>query len=84
MKAGQSFTKTWQLRNTGTCTWNAGYTLVFTGGNRMGSADSAPLPETAPNATLELSVDLTAPADDGVFTGLYEIHDRAGGPSPSG
>lgn len=84
LKAGQVFTKTWQLRNTGACAWDASYRLVFVGGNRMRSPDSVPLPETAPNATLNLSVDLTAPAADGIFTGLYEIHNPQGKAIPIG
>lgn len=84
LKADQAFTKTWQLRNTGTCAWNASYTLVFTGGNRMRSPKSVPLAETGPNATLDLSVNLTAPAVDGVYTALYEIHNPQGKAIPIG
>lgn len=32
LKAGESFTKIWRLRNTGTCIWNIRYALVFVGG----------------------------------------------------
>jgi uncharacterized protein YkwD len=84
LKAGQSFVKTWQLRNTGTCTWNASYTLVFTGGNRIHSPNSVALAETGPNATLNLSIGLTAPATDGVYTALYEIHNPQGKAIPIG
>jgi len=84
LKAGESFTKTWQLRNTGTCAWNAAYTLVFSGGNRMSSPDSVPLAETEPNATLNLSVDLQAPTADGVYTALYEIRNPQGKSIPIG
>src|SRR3990172_1995085 len=31
--AGESFKKTWRLRNTGTCTWTTDYDLVFDSGN---------------------------------------------------
>ncbi len=84
LKAGEPFTKTWQLRNTGNCAWDAGYSLVFTGGNRMDSPKTVPLTDTAPNATLDLSVDLKAPASDGVFIGLYEIHNPQGKAIPIG
>lgn len=84
IQAGQPFTKTWQMLNAGTCSWNSDYTLVFIGGNRMSSPATVPLAETAPNATLNLSVDLKAPASDGVFTGLYEIHNPQGKAIPIG
>lgn len=83
-EAGQSFTKTWQLRNTGTCAWDAGYTLVYAGGNRLDSPDAVSLAATAPNATLDLSIDLTAPQTDGVFTALYEIRNPQGKAIPIG
>ncbi len=84
IQAGQPFTKTWQLLNSGTCAWDAGYTLHFIGGNKMSSPDSVPLAPTAPNTTLNLSVDLKAPARDGVFTGLYEIRNPQGKAIPIG
>jgi hypothetical protein len=32
---GETFTKTWRIRNAGTCTWS-GYSLVFDSGDSMG------------------------------------------------
>lgn len=84
IEAGQAFVKTWQLRNTGTCAWDADYNLVFTRGNRMGSPALVPLAATAPNATLDLSVNLKAPKTDGVFTALYEIRNPQGKAIPIG
>lgn len=83
-EASQPFTKTWQLRNTGTCAWNSDYTLVFVDGNRMDSPAAVPLTATAPNTTLDLSVDLKAPQTDGVFTALYEIRNPQGKAIPIG
>ena len=84
IEAGAPFTKTWQLRNSGTCAWDAGYTLRFIRGNRMNSPAAVPLSETAPNATLNLSVGLKAPTRDGVFTALYEIRNPQGKIIPIG
>ena len=78
VQSGQAFTKTWQLRNTGTCTWNAAYALVYNGGDRLGSPKTVPLTETAPGKTLDLSVPLRAPTSDGFYTGLYELHNPQG------
>jgi uncharacterized protein YkwD len=84
LEAGQPFTKTWQLRNTGTCTWNAGYALVFSSGDRMNAPASLALSETPPGGILDISVDLTAPSADGLYAGLYEIHNPAGEAIPIG
>ena len=84
LQPGQAFTKTWQLRNTGSCTWNPDYTLVFSGGDRMASPATVSLDATPPNGSLNLSVGLVAPSSDGAFTGLYEIHNPQGQAIPIG
>src|SRR5512140_2023784 len=32
---GETFTKTWRIRNAGTCSWTPSYAVVFVSGNRM-------------------------------------------------
>ena len=83
VSAGETFTKTWKLQNTGECTWT-GYTIAFDSGNRMESPDSAPVPETAPKATVDVSIDLIAPSADGAYTGNFELRNEAGGLVPIG
>ncbi|RLC66117.1 MAG: hypothetical protein DRH97_07000 [Chloroflexi bacterium] len=41
---GDNFTKTWRLKNTGTCTWTSGYSLVFDHGDSMGGPALSNLP----------------------------------------
>ena len=74
---GSKFTKTWQFKNTGTCTWT-GYTVVFSSGDRMSAPDSAPIPPTGPSQTVNVSVDLVAPSAAGAYTGFYAIDDSSG------
>jgi uncharacterized protein YkwD len=76
---GARFTKTWQFRNTGTCPW-IGYKIAFASGDRMGSPDTAPIPDTAPKSDVNVSVELTAPTADGVYTGFFELQDASGSP----
>jgi uncharacterized protein YkwD len=73
MDSGEVFTKTWKLRNTGTCPWSA-YTLVFVDGDRMGAPDSTPVPQTLPGSDVDVSVELTAPEADGAYTGNFSLH----------
>lgn len=82
--AGQAFTKTWKLRNSGTCTWNNGYSLVFIGGDAMSGPASVAFSETEPGADLLVSIDLTAPAASGAYTGFYELRNPAGQVIPVG
>ena len=79
LNAGEKFTKTWKLQNVGTCTWT-GYTVAFVNGDRMGSPDSVPVPETERNKPVDISVELTAPSTDGTFRGNFELRDAEGEP----
>jgi hypothetical protein len=38
MAPGQSFTKTWRVRNAGSCAWEAGFKFAFVGGEQMRAA----------------------------------------------
>ncbi len=81
--AGKVFTKTWKFKNTGKCAW-AGYTIQYASGERMNAPDSAPLPETAAGETVDISLDLTAPAGDGTYTTHFSLQNAAGEAVPIG
>jgi hypothetical protein len=73
----ETFTKTWQIKNIGTCTWS-GYTLVFDSGDSMGGSASTPIGSVAPNQEVNLSVDLKAPASAGSYRGYWRIKNSGG------
>ena len=76
---GAAFTKTWRLKNAGTCTWTTSYSLVFVGGEKMGGPDSSALPRTvAPGQTVDLSVNLTAPNISGNYRGYWQLKNASG------
>jgi len=73
-KPGESFIKRWWLQNTGTCTWDSTYKLVFWDGDLMGGAVSYPLPEVvAPGQTKEIPILLQAPATNEEFKGYWRL-----------
>lgn len=76
------FVKTWRLKNNGTCAWTPAYSLVFANGEQMDAPASVPLAYTPPEATLDLSVDLVSPAQDGAFVGNFELRNAEGEPIP--
>lgn len=77
-RPGADFTKTWQLRNTGACTWSRGYALVFEAGDRMSGAESQPLErEVIPGESIDLALALEAPENVGDYRGLWKL--RSGG-----
>ena len=62
MDPGTSFRKTWSMKNGGTCVWNEGYSLIFSGGDAMGWKTPVFLPNPVyPGETVEISIDLKAP-----------------------
>jgi hypothetical protein len=75
---GQTFNKTWRLRNRGTCNWGDGYTFVFESGQAMTNITSMPVPATAPNATADLTVPMTAPTTTGPVQGFWQLRSPAG------
>ncbi|HEX9384739.1 MAG TPA: NBR1-Ig-like domain-containing protein, partial [Anaerolineales bacterium] len=83
LTAGEKFTKTWKLQNTGNCKWT-GYTVAFVSGDKMEAPDSVPVPETEAGKTVEVSIDLVAPSDDGAYTANFELRDAEGKSIPLG
>ncbi len=78
-KPGEAFTKTWTLRNAGTCTWTTRYALRFYNGDQMGGANQTQLPkEVLPGGQITLSVNLTAPAQPGTYRGNWMLMNDQG------
>jgi hypothetical protein len=74
-----TFTKTWALQNTGTCTWTTSYKLAFVNGDAMQGPASIYLPNSvAPNQTINLSVTLRSSKNNGSFKGYWDLQDKNG------
>ena len=77
---GQVFTKTWTLKNSGTCTWNADYDVVFFSGNALGApaAKSLTAGTVAPGQSIQISLELQAPTASGTHRGDFKLRNAAG------
>lgn len=75
---GSLFTKTWRVRNTGTCVWGSGYTLTHYSDEQMSAPASLPLNVTQPGQELDISVDLRVPNSAGTHRGNFVIKNPAG------
>lgn len=71
--AGETFTKTWRMRNSGTCTWGSGYKLVFLDGTLLAANNSYDIPATPPGGTADISVEMTAPTGSGNYVSIWQI-----------
>ena len=76
---GESFTKTWRLKNAGTCSWTTSYAVVFESGERMdGPTTQALTGNVNPGGTIDISVNLKAPASNGNYTGNWRLRKGSG------
>jgi hypothetical protein len=75
------FQKTWRVRNTGDCAWDASYRLTFLSGDRMSGPRSAALGEPVlPGEDVALSVTLIAPSEEGTYQGQWQLFAPDGTP----
>ncbi|MFL7794314.1 MAG: NBR1-Ig-like domain-containing protein [Anaerolineae bacterium] len=78
MSPGAGFVKTWRVRNSGTCDWEAGFQLIFVGGAQMGGPPSVLLPAVPAGGQTDISVNLTAPTAYGTHKGMWRIRSDKG------
>jgi hypothetical protein len=75
---GQEFIKTWKIRNTGACTWGAGYTIVYAYGEKMSGVPAALTTSVIPNQEVDVSVQFKAPAKAGQYVSTWRMANAAG------
>ena len=73
VKPGERFRKTWRIKNTGTTTWTPQYSIVFVSGDRMNGQNVSVPYYVSPGQTVDLSVDLTAPTQNGTWRGYWQM-----------
>ena len=79
MTPGQDFLKTWKIRNSGDCTWGAGYTVVYGGYNdRMSGAPAALNTTVTPGQEVDVSVQFKAPTKAGEYLSAWRMADPNG------
>jgi len=78
---GTFFTKTWRLRNTGTCTWDEAYRFMFLSGDRLSGPRGAPIGEPVePGEEIEVPVMLITPEAAGTYQGQWQLFAPDGTP----
>jgi len=62
VQPGEEFTKIWQVKNIGTCTWTHDYSLIVVWGDDMGTRPPVPLGQVVqPGEVTDISIDMKAP-----------------------
>jgi hypothetical protein len=80
--ANEAITKTWRVKNVGSCAWDASYKLVFIRGEQMGGPSPAEaITDPVPGGSeADLSIKLTVPDINGTHWGVWQIYNGAGQP----
>lgn len=77
---GQAFTKTWTLKNTGSCDWTSNFDVVFVTGDSMDAPASMQLTSgtVKPGESVVVSMDLEAPYAAGTHRGEFKLRNANG------
>ncbi len=76
---GAKLTKTWRLKNTGTCAWTTAYSLAFVDGDSLSAPTKVNLSgNVRPGDTVDLSVTLKAPSKQGTYKGYWMLRNDTG------
>lgn len=75
---GQAFTKTWKVKNAGSCNWDAGFKFAFTGGEQMGGQTVTIPSVVTAGAVYDISVPMTAPNKSGTLRGNWRMQTTGG------
>lgn len=70
---GFGFTKTWRLRNDGTCIWTPDYLFALESGSPMGGATQYLGRTVYPGETVDINVSLFAPLDPGSYQSNWQL-----------
>ena len=70
---GSTFTKTWTIKNTGTCTWTSTYKLKYASGSQMSGTTTSIGSTVAPGSSINVSVTMTVPSTTGTYTGYWRM-----------
>jgi hypothetical protein len=74
------FTKTWRLKNVGSCTWGANFSIVWVQGDLIGAESVVLLTEqsTPPGGYIMAEVEMQAPAKAGIYKGYWMLRSTDG------
>jgi len=79
---GQAFSKVWRVQNSGTCTWDGSYRVLYVDGNdpasSMGGQPTPVQGQIAPGAEYDMQVNLVAPLRPGTYLGIWQMENGAG------
>ena len=77
LASNTAFTKTWRLKNTGTCIWDSSYLVAYISGAAMSQQPGywiVPQGQTVvPGQTVDISVGMTSPVENGSYASYWGL-----------
>lgn len=70
---GQAFMQSWQVENSGTCSWDSSYQLLFVSGENLGGSPHTLNKTIPPGKLTTFSLDLYAPDQNGTYTSAWRF-----------
>lgn len=78
MTPGQDFVKTWKIKNTGSCTWGTGYTLIHGYDEKLDGIAEPLTTAVAPGEEVEVSVRFKASTNAGEHRSYWRMQNASG------
>ena len=82
LKPGEDFVKQWAIRNTGNCTWDEGYSLIFIAGDKAIDPINFTFKKASefvsPGESINIGVKLTAPLKEDDYEGHWRMRNDQG------
>ena len=82
LKPGEDFVKIWAIKNTGNCTWDDGFSLVFFAGDKAidpyDFTFKKPEDFVSPGEGINIAIKLTAPLKPGDYQGHWKMKNDKG------
>jgi len=77
---GERFTKTWRVKNTGSCDWPRGFKIDFVSGNSFGAENTFIDQKVSAGSIADISLEMTAPNLTGVVNSNWRLNTNIGKP----
>jgi hypothetical protein len=76
---GSGFTKTWRVKNTGSCVWDSSYQLVYVAGTLLSQQQAYALPGVVyPEQTVDVSVNMSVSSSTATYYSQWQLRNAAG------
>jgi hypothetical protein len=80
IERGETFIKTWRVRNTGTCTWTPSYQINLAGGNPLTWSQSSLVSIVPAGEEAEISIKIVSPEIPGNYQAWWHLADEMSEP----